>query len=315
MKNKTFWLLFGLAAGAVGVGIARRRSDEQAAEWNRSMRAMGRTRTALTVDLLACPHCRGRLALEGSAEKGVLCCPFCDRRYPITDGIPRFIQYAELPEQDRRFARFYDWVSYFYLPFSRIGSIVFGGEGRSRRDILDRLEPRGGRVLEVSIGPGVNLPYLLERADVGEVHGLDLSLGQLQRCQGYMKRNGFPAALYLGNAEELPFQDESFDSVFHIGGINFFTDKKKAIEEMIRVAKPGAKIIIADETERGARGYEVSLPGFNGLFEQQREPVRPPVDLVPPGMTEVSLDETVWKGWFYVLSFRKPAADPAAPPR
>ena len=308
MKNKTFWLLFGLAAGAVGAGIARRKSAEEAAEWAGRMRAMGRTRTALPVDLLACPHCRARLVLDGSAEQGALCCQTCRRRYPIVDSIPRFMAYAELPEQDRRFAQFYDWFSYLYLPFSRIGSILLGGEGRSRRDILDRLEPHGGRVLEVSIGPGVNLPYLLERADVGEVHGLDLSLGQLQRCQGYMKRNGFPAALSLGNAETLPYQDESFDSVFHIGGINFFTDKKKAIEEMIRVAKPGAKILIADETERGARGYEISLPGFDGLFEQQREPVRPPVDLVPPEMEEVSLDETVWKGFLYVLSFRKPAA-------
>jgi len=36
--------------------------------------------------------------------------------------------------------------------------------------------------------------------------------------------------------------------VFHVGGINFFSDKARAIREMLRVAKPGSKIIIADET-------------------------------------------------------------------
>ncbi len=36
-------------------------------------------------------------------------------------------------------------------------------EETARREILDRLEPKGGRVLEVSVGPGVNFPYLIHR--------------------------------------------------------------------------------------------------------------------------------------------------------
>lgn len=259
-------------------------------------------------ELLACPNCHGKLDREGDDEAGRLSCPVCNQQYPIVAGIPRFVPYDALTEQDRRFARFYDWFSYVYLPFSKIGLLLFGGEGRSRRVILDRLEPRGGRVLEVSIGPGVNLPYLDEREDVGEVYGLDISQGQLQRCQRYMQRNGFRSTLYQGNAEALPFQDESFECVFHIGGINFFTDKKKAIAEMIRVAKPGAKILIADETERGARGYEVSQPGFNRLFAQKRAPVHPPVEFIPAHMENVQVDESLWNGWFYCIEFNKPAA-------
>ena len=46
---------------------------------------------------------------------------------------------------------------------------------------------------------------------------------------------------------------EAFDCVFHIGGINFFTDKVRAIKEMIWVARPGTKIVIVDETERSIR--------------------------------------------------------------
>jgi hypothetical protein len=75
---------------------------------------------------------------------------------------------------------------------------------------------------------------------------------------------------------------------------------------MIRVAKPGAKIIIADETERGAHGYELAFPGFGKVFQHKREPVRPPVDLIPADMQDLRLDETVWKGWFYCIEFRKP---------
>jgi len=46
----------------------------------------------------------------------------------------------------------------------------------------------------------------------------------------------------------LPFADNTFDIVFHNGGINFFNDKALAMNEMLRVAKPGSKLLIADET-------------------------------------------------------------------
>jgi hypothetical protein len=77
----------------------------------------------------------------------------------------------------------YDWFSWIYSAFSKIGLFFLGTtESRARHEVLDRLEPNGGTVLEVSIGPGVNLPYLLTSPDVGEVYGLDISVGQLNRC-------------------------------------------------------------------------------------------------------------------------------------
>lgn len=263
-----------------------------------------------TLDLLACPSCHGRLEFPGTdagdLQSGTLRCVRCSRTYPIVKGIPRFIEPEELTGSNRRFARLYDWFSWVYAPFSRAALAFLGlNEAQARREILDRLNPQGGRVLEVSIGPGVNLPYLMRRADVGEVYGLDISLGQIQRCRAYTQRMGWEVDLFLGNGERLPFQDEAFDSVFHIGGINFFDDKRAAIEEMIRVAKPGTRILIADETEKGARGYERFLPGFKGSFKGGREVVTAPVDLVPAAMLERRVFE-VWKGWMYCLEFRKP---------
>ncbi|MCX6082794.1 MAG: class I SAM-dependent methyltransferase [Chloroflexi bacterium] len=108
------------------------------------------------------------------------------------------------------------------MAFAHIGM----DEDAGRREITDRLDPHGGKVLEVSIGPGVNLPYLLDRPDVGEVLGLDISLGQLKRCQNYLAENDWSVELFLGNGEQLPFRGESFDGVLHMGGINFFDNKK-----------------------------------------------------------------------------------------
>jgi ubiquinone/menaquinone biosynthesis C-methylase UbiE len=181
-----------------------------------------------------------------------------------------------------------------------------GGEDRNRRAVLDRLEFSGrGRVLEVSIGPGVNLPYLMDAPGAGEVFGLDLSPGQLRQCQRLCRRRGWSVDLFLANAEQLPFRNDSFDFVFHIGGINFFNDKRAAIEAMIRVARPGTKIMIIDEHERAARLYDRTLPGFRRSFGKERATVTAPVDLVPASMEAVSLS-SVWGGWFYCLEFRKP---------
>lgn len=260
------------------------------------------------LDRLACPECHGDLSLQGTPQNGSLLCPACQKQYPIQDGIPHFAAYADLTSFNRRFAGLYDWFSIVYRQFSRVAFAFIGTtEDEARFEILEKLEPCG-KVLEVSIGPGVNLPYLREYPDVREIYGLDLSNGQLARCRSYANRMAWPVSLYQGNAEALPFQDNAFDSVLHVGGINFFNDKQKAILEMIRVAKPGAKIVICDEAERGARGFELTLPGFKQSFQGKREAVRPPLDLIPPDMQDVKLDETMWKGWFYSIEFRKPAS-------
>jgi ubiquinone/menaquinone biosynthesis C-methylase UbiE/uncharacterized protein YbaR (Trm112 family) len=265
-----------------------------------------------TLDLLACPICRGRMesyCADLNADPcltGNLFCKTCSVNYSIVDGIPHFINSQALNGFNRRFSRLYDWFSWGYRAFSKIAFAYIGmDEATGRREITDRLDPRGGRVLEVSVGPGVNLPYLVNRADVCEVFGLDISLGQLQRCQSYVAKKGWGVDLFLGNGEQLPFQDEAFDGVFHVGGINFFNNKKAAIDEMIRVAKPGVRILIADETEKGAQGYEKFIPGFKKSFGGKRKEIAAPIDLVPAGMLERHVFD-VWKGWLYCIEFRKP---------
>jgi ubiquinone/menaquinone biosynthesis C-methylase UbiE len=153
----------------------------------------------------------------------------------------------------------------------------------------------------------VNLPYLLDLPSVSEVYGLDISMGQLNRCNALISRKGWPVELFLGNGEELPFTSDTFDSVFHIGGINFFDNKQKAIDEMIRVAKPGTRIIICDENESGAQWYEKFLPGFKAAFHGRREAITPPVDLVPGTMLELKLGD-IWNGFMYCLEFQKPGS-------
>jgi len=126
----------------------------------------------------------------------------------------------------------------------------------------------------------------------------------LANCQINLRRWQMNADLYLCNAESLPFADSKFDVVFHVGGINFFNDRAKAIREMIRVARPGSLLLIADETEKHVK--EVYERGLGGFYKNRKAPVSAPVELVPPEMRDIHL-ESLKSGMFYALTFRKPA--------
>lgn len=164
-----------------------------------------------TLEILACPFCHHKIALRGKdvnghIESGELECAYCTRYYPIENGVPHFIKFEDLNQLNCRFAHLYNLYSIFYRAFSKIAFRLIGmKEETGRREILDQLQPDGGRVLEISIGPGVNLPYLINRNDVDELYGLDISISQIENCRKYAVRKNWAVELFLGNAEELPF--------------------------------------------------------------------------------------------------------------
>ena len=102
-----------------------------------------------TLDLLACPVCRGCLDYAGTGQEtlqaGVLICSRCRKDYPIVNGIAHFLRPESLTGFNRRFARMYDWFSWGYRLFSKLAFAYIGmDEEAGRREITDRLDPRGG---------------------------------------------------------------------------------------------------------------------------------------------------------------------------
>jgi len=114
------------------------------------------------------------------------------------------------------------------------------------------------------------------------------------------------AQLFQGEAERLPFRDAIFDCVFHAGGINFFSDKARAIAKMVRVAKPGTKIVIVDEMEKVVSEMYLKIPVTRSYFADRGEAVCCPIDLVPAEMGEIQARQ-IMEGKMYCLTFRKPA--------
>lgn len=225
-------------------------------------------------------------------------------RFPIHDGIPWLIDQSQVVEYNRKYQRFYDLVAPFYDTALRCGArFTRGSEDEHRMEYMRELEVGpGDRFLEVSIGTGTNLKYLPANVDC---YGLDISRGMLAQCQRNLKRWRREVELVLGNAEALPFKDEQFDSVLHVGGINAFNDRQKAIDEMIRVARPGCKIVIVDENASLIERISW-FPGAKRMMKKYGERFEAPVSLVPAAMQDVDVKD-IMHGGLYCLSFRKPA--------
>lgn len=224
-------------------------------------------------------------------------------RFPVRNGIPIFVESHQITGINSRFRQIYDGWAPFYDLLSRVGLYILGvSENKLRREFIAKLEINAGdRVLATSVGTGSDLEFLPRHCDF---HGLDLSAGMLGICQKKVRRQGVAAELFLGQAEYLPFKDASFDVVYQMGGINFFSDPGRAIREMVRVAKGGTKIVIMDETEKVARNLE-NVPGIRAWFRHPHRPIVPPVALVPDGMEQLECHE-LYNGQAWYLSFRKP---------
>ena len=224
-------------------------------------------------------------------------------QFEIRDGIPRLLEESTVSGFNRRYQRLYNRVAGLYDGAMRLtANLIGGGEASFRGEYLKELEPaEGSRVLEVSIGTGANLRYLPAKA---AFFGLDISWGMLRRCQRNLRMWQRDAELILGNAEELPLRDEIFDVVFHVGGINAFNDRAKAISEMIRVARRGTKIVIVDETAKSMASF-TWIPGFRKWMLGFGDRFSPPTGLIPKDMDEIRVREFAG-GNMYCLTFRKP---------
>jgi len=224
-------------------------------------------------------------------------------RFAIRDGFPLLVKPEELTGSNRKYNHLYATIAGFYDDIQRVFCALAGmdrDEHFLRYLRLLEIKP-GDSVLETSVGTGLNFKYLPRGT---RLCGLDLSPEMLDRCRENLRRWQLDADLFIGNAEKLPFADASFDVVFHSGGINFFNDRAAAIREMIRVAKPGTPILIADETEQHVKEIYEKMPGY---YNNRTEAVSAPVELVPADMLDVQV-KILTKGRFYALTFRKPAA-------
>lgn len=134
------------------------------------------------------------------------------------------------------FCRLYNEFAWAY---DRVSYLVSRGEWRQwQRTALPSL--RGPRILEIGFGTG---DLLSEMRSQGYIcYGVELSPSMLRIA----KRKGVKAPLSRARAQDMPFQDEVFDSLVSTFPSSFILDPR-AQREMVRVLAPGGRLVVVNE--------------------------------------------------------------------
>lgn len=105
-----------------------------------------------------------------------------------------------------------------------------------------------GRILEIGMGPGLNLPYY-NRDKVEKLWGLEPSEAMRKRAKAASERTGVEVELIDLPGEEIPLEDNSADTVVLTYTLCTIPETLTAMRQMARVLKPGGRLIFCEHGE------------------------------------------------------------------
>jgi demethylmenaquinone methyltransferase/2-methoxy-6-polyprenyl-1,4-benzoquinol methylase len=122
-------------------------------------------------------------------------------------------------------------------------ALSFWQDPRWRRALVSAVAPQAGqRVLDVATGTGMVAAELLARADCTVV-GIDQSAAMLAGArQRFATAGQERVELIEGQAEALPFADESFDALTFTYLLRYVDDPAATVRELARVVRPGGRV-------------------------------------------------------------------------
>jgi ubiquinone/menaquinone biosynthesis C-methylase UbiE len=126
----------------------------------------------------------------------------------------------------------------------------------------DKVVPRAeGRVLEIGIGTGLNMPHY-DKTRIGRIVGVDPALQMHRLAQKRIRKAGLDVELIGLSAERLPLPDASFDTVVLTYTLCSIPDPVAALREMRRVLKAGGRLLFCEHgvaPDAGVRRWQDRL--------------------------------------------------------
>ena len=137
------------------------------------------------------------------------------------------------------------------VDYDRLNHLLSLGTDRSwrRRALKDFVVPwKVQEILDVACGTGDFSIDIASASAKTVVTGIDLSDGMLGVMRRKVVRKGLDDRIRMiqGNCESLPFGDSSFDCVTIAFGIRNFEHREEALKEILRVLRPGGKLVILE---------------------------------------------------------------------
>ncbi|WP_323027607.1 bifunctional demethylmenaquinone methyltransferase/2-methoxy-6-polyprenyl-1,4-benzoquinol methylase UbiE [Gelidibacter japonicus] len=174
--------------------------------------------------------------------------------------------------------KMFDTISKEYDGLNRV--ISFGIDIKWRKKVVDIIaKTQPNRILDIATGTG-DLAINLAQTSAQEIIGLDISDGMLEvgRKKIADKKLNNKIQMTLGDSENLPFDDNSFDAITVAFGVRNFENLEKGLSEILRVLRPNGTFVILETSvpiktpfKQGYKFYtRYILPSIGKLFSKDR---------------------------------------------
>lgn len=197
----------------------------------------------------------------------------------------KFAHDTVVPDKDsnlnkkQQVAEMFDSIAFRYDFLNRFLSIgIDVGWRKKAINQLKNLQPK--KVLDVATGTAdvALMTYKMLRPE--KIIGIDISEGMLELGRQKISKLGLnnTIELFKGDSENIIFEDNSFDAITVAFGVRNFENLEKGLKEMLRVLKPGGKLVILEFSKPKQSAFKILYnlymnqiaPAFGKLFSKNK---------------------------------------------
>jgi len=149
-------------------------------------------------------------------------------------------------DKKEQVTKMFDTISGEYDDLNRV--ISFGIDIKWRNNVVKLVsDTKPENILDIATGTG-DLAISLTETSAKEIIGLDISDGMLQVGRKKIKSKSLDGiiSMVIGDSEDLPFEDNTFDAITVAFGVRNFMNLKKGLAEILRVLKPSGIFVILE---------------------------------------------------------------------
>ena len=181
-----------------------------------------------------------------------------DHITPFAD--PSRSKKQQVEEMFDRIAGKYDFMNHF---------LSAGTDISWRRKAIRQLRKEDPKfILDIATGTGDMAILAARELKAEKITGIDLSDQMLEVAREKVQKEGLTSKIELlkGDVEAIKFSDNSFDAIMVAFGVRNFENLEKGLSEMLRVLKPGGKLVVLEFSKPRNEGVEKLYNLYMGII-------------------------------------------------